>query len=309
MKILFIIFFVNILVFNCQAQKKALYNLSFYFEDAAGNKDTIIFRADTAIIDNPSRSDDDWNPDWEEIIDNSPFDSIFEVRAKPKFEIAGDFYQNIILRAVDEEPKEGCIAPDPLLMFVYSKNWPVKMSWDQFYYRNHPCLYGSVGSPDSDYEQKWLFKDPVPIRPVACLGSSNSFTKDLRLEVLEKNFELPIVTEHFISGQGIQYISAIGIDFGPPYFHLCDTLTLTQDLESDQFLIYPTIAQNEITIISSNLNPKICTIFEINGITAMTSKFKENKFIMNIRTLVNGIYFLQIKNSNGTIITKKFAKT
>ncbi len=205
---------------NCLAQRNAQFEMSFYFEDAGGNKDTILFRADSSIKDKY-----DLNPEWGEAIDNSPFDSVFEVRAKPKFNIAGDFFQNIILTANNVDQADGCIVPNPFLIFVYTKNWPITMTWNQSYFRNHPCLYGSVGSPDSDYSKKWLFNDPVPIREVACLGNSNSFTKNLSEQALFKNWELPYETQHDVIGLGKLNITAIGIHFGSPYFNLCDSLT------------------------------------------------------------------------------------
>ncbi|MBK9106885.1 MAG: T9SS type A sorting domain-containing protein [Saprospiraceae bacterium] len=293
--------------FNCWGQRKAQFEMSFYFQDASGNKDTIVFRADSSIIDEIT-FDDDWNPEWGEIIDNSPFDSTFEVRAQPKFAIGGDFYQNIILTANDVDQPDGCIVPNPLLIFVYTKNWPVTMTWDRSYFRNHPCLYGSVGSPDSYYSQKWLFNDPVPIREVACLANNKTYTKDLRPELLEKNFELPFITQHIILGRGKQYITAIGIDFGPPYFHLCDSLTETNDVNSDNYSIQPTITQDKLRIISSNLDNKECFIVSSEGQIIKQLIFSDDDHIIDVSNLVSGLYLLHIRNSKGILRTKMFIK-
>ena len=41
---LMVLFVMTTYVLNCVAQKNALYEFKFYFEDAAGYKDTILYR-------------------------------------------------------------------------------------------------------------------------------------------------------------------------------------------------------------------------------------------------------------------------
>ncbi|MFZ1256035.1 MAG: T9SS type A sorting domain-containing protein [Saprospiraceae bacterium] len=303
---LMVLFVMTTYVLNCVAQKNALYEFKFYFEDAAGYKDTILYRADTSIVDNLNRPDDDLNLEWGEFIDDSPFDSIFEVRAKSKFEILGSFYQNIILGVRDQGL--ACNAPDPLLIFVYTKNWPVTMTWDPKKFNNQPCLNGSVVSPDADYEKKWRFSDPVPIGPIACLSNDTSYTRDLRFIPLLKKFELPILIQHDVTGLGKIDITALGIDFGPPYFKLCNTLIGTNDLKSNEFFIQSTIVENELTIFTTIVDVKSYTIFDLQGIVTLKNKFNESTHKINVESLKNGIYFLQSKSLNGKPMNQKFVK-
>ncbi|MDQ3141079.1 MAG: T9SS type A sorting domain-containing protein [Bacteroidota bacterium] len=305
-----IIFFIcfTILSLNLTGQqKKALFEMYFYFKDAAEHKDTIFFRADSSIIDDGSTSSDDYNPEWGEIIDNTPLDSSFEVRAKPLESIGGNFYQNLINKAYDDG--RGCIAPQPLLIFVYTKFWPITMSWDQAYFRNHPCLYGSDATPDVDMAQKWLFNDPVPIRPIACLGNSSSYTKDLRETVLEKDFELPYIIQYQVKGIGIQNITALRVEFRPSWLHLCDSLTSTNNLEQLYATIYPTVVSNEIHIVTFSMELKTCTIIGIEGKIITELKFLDDIHTINLQSLEPGIYFLRLTDKNGKTISKKFIKS
>ncbi len=73
MKNKLLIFILTICFSTGYAQRKAEFEMYFYFEDAAGYRDTIFFRADSSIIDIDTIFNDGLNPEWGETIDNSAF--------------------------------------------------------------------------------------------------------------------------------------------------------------------------------------------------------------------------------------------
>lgn len=289
------------------SQKIAQFEMKFYFEDARGNKDTLFFRADSSIVDDETKSSDDLNLDWDESIDNSPFDSILDVRAKPSAVIGGNFYNNIINKAYDNG--QGCIAPKPLLIFVYTKYWPIKMTWNQDYFRDHGCLFGTFATPDAEYAKKWLFNDPVPIREIACLGNQNQFVKDLRESELFSNWELPYETFHEVIGNGKIPITAIQFYFGKPWAHLCDTLSSLNDFEKLNITVFPTILSNQLRIVNPNSELLDCRIINIEGKEFDKFVINNSEYYKELEHLSFGLYLLIMQNSKGMKIVKKFIKT
>lgn len=289
------------------SQKSAQFEMNFYFEDSKGFKDTLNYRADTSIIDDEARLDDDLNSNWGEKIDNSPFEKDLEVRGKSAFNLPYDFYQNLILKSNDNG--QGCISPEPILIFVYTSNWPIKMTWDQDYFRKQSCLYGTFATPDAEYARKWLFNDPVPIREIACLGSMNVYVKDLREDVLAMNYELPYRIKHEVTGKGKIPITAIQIYFGRPWAHLCDTLTAVNDLANLDVSIYPTIVLDQLHIINNNSEVLNCQIINIEGKLIKIFITDRNEYSINLESLNKGIYFIMLQNNKGNRIIKKIMKS
>jgi hypothetical protein len=68
-----------LLAFTSTAQKTPFFLTTFYFEDAIGNIDSIEVGYDLT-------ANQTGNPDFGEVTDLSPFDSVFDVRAVNYFE-------------------------------------------------------------------------------------------------------------------------------------------------------------------------------------------------------------------------------
>lgn len=289
------------LLTNSYSQQKAEFEMYFYFEDAIGDRDTIFFRSDSSIIDDPTKNSDDLNPEWGELIDNSPFDSTLTVRAKSGFNVGGDFYQNIIVQSKDEGNQNGYASPKRLALFIYTKHWPVKMTWDKEYFRNHDRLYGTYATTDGNFTQRYLFNDPHPWKreDIACLASDQKYERILIEQVLSKNWELPYYTQHEVAGQGKLGLCAIMIKFGRPWLSLCDTTTSINDYSLANLNIYPTQVIDEIAL-ENPLNYKLSgEIISLEGKVIQKFKVKENLEYLDLSFLKSGMYFVRLSRENG----------
>jgi hypothetical protein len=124
-----------LLAFTSTAQKTPFFLTTFYFEDAIGNIDSIEVGYDLTAKQTG-------NPDFGEVTDLSPFDSIFDVRVVNYFE----YYNTtppinplnlIVKRIVGDAEKfvnAPCIGGADLLFFIHAIHQPV----------NHKCE-GSEG--------------------------------------------------------------------------------------------------------------------------------------------------------------------
>lgn len=70
-------------------------------------------------------------------------------------------------------------------------------------------------------------------------------------------------------------------------------------LNDGALLVYPNPAKDWLTIESKNLNNSIFSVTTINGQLLMTEKLNSTKATFNISSLSSGIYFYELKNSEG----------
>ncbi len=98
-------------------------NLTVYFEDSLGNKDSLVLGYD------PDASSQNLNPQFGEILLTAPFDSVFEVRA-----IHGDDGQDRTVKKVIEDvdilPWDSCALPARSKILINAKYPPIKITYD-----------------------------------------------------------------------------------------------------------------------------------------------------------------------------------
>lgn len=309
MKNLFIILFTFIFSLpTIHSQKKAEFEIYFYFEDAIGARDTIFYRADTTIIDDCD-SFDGPNVDWGEFVDNSPFDTILTARAKCGFDIGGDFYQNIILKSWDEN-HAGYNLPVRLAIFVYTKHWPVKMTWNTDYFKNHDRLYGSYATSDFYMTQKYLYNTPYPWnrQAIACLANDTEYIRDLRPDSLYKYKEIAYRDDHEVIGIGKTTVNSIMISFTKPWIGLCGRPTAAIDYNLEQVGIYPTIISNN-AVIENHLNYNLkVNILSIEGNIIRTFPIETENATVDFSFLNPGIYLVRFTKNDGMYKTFKIIK-
>ena len=113
------------------AQETAFFELPLYFEDAAGNKDTLIVGYDL------NASDTEINENFDEVAITAPFDSIFEVRAYNSFHIdtfTNKFFSKKIILNPEQRIKEDsiiCYVADGAKILFNAIHLPVKMYYDR----------------------------------------------------------------------------------------------------------------------------------------------------------------------------------
>ena len=171
------------------AQDDILFESTLYFEDAIGNKDSIVYGyAENEEIDI-------FNPFYGEEEINSPFDSIFEVRATHEHHGRKPYTKKIITHVFDQnyDIDNKCFRrAAPPFFVIHAKHFPVKMSWDRKNFRNMHCVEGSmlIGHNRPFFSDNWFENEDFLVE-AACMAI-DSFVYKLENGFEYEVFEIPV---------------------------------------------------------------------------------------------------------------------
>jgi hypothetical protein len=87
----------------------------------------------------------------------------------------------------------------------------------------------------------------------------------------------------------------------------CATPSTGIDELTNSFSIYPNPSNSLITIQAAN-TIKTVNIYNMIGNLVMVKNLSNNQSTLNIENLTNGVYFMELKLSNGSILNSKFIK-
>jgi hypothetical protein len=149
-QILYILFIL--LTFQCFSQSfTPEFEFQLYFEDAAGNKDTLIIgdaSVATNLIDTVF---------GEENIINQPWNSVFEVRASNKYWEGYPFADTALMQAKKAIVNKDEVGNNYITFDIKAENWPVTISWDStlFHGQNDSLQYAGSWMTAWEYGQWW----------------------------------------------------------------------------------------------------------------------------------------------------------
>lgn len=208
-------------------QPIAQFETALYFEDAIGNRDSVIVGYDTLATH-------DIDPEFGEQELISPFDSIFEVRAG-----ADDFiFRHKLSKKIITEgspvfgpfPPEDCYPGTRIFIYIWAKHQPVKVSWNRAVFAEPRCYRATA------LLNHWLDELAGPLTPdeippeYACLAAEDSIYFDMSEEHLTSGqhgvfIDQRIRLEKEVEGLGLQTIyglrffpAATPFDFSPCYW-------------------------------------------------------------------------------------------
>ncbi len=297
------------------AQKIPQFLTKIKFEDAIGNSKVIEVGYDLSI--DPCLPN---HPEFGEVLDLSPFDSVFDVRAANFWNFTGrgscrfpssDLLSKRIIgggERIITHSIDSCIAASKLLFFIRAMHQPVTISWTAEDFTQINCLNKnwSFFTPDRSNEfffnHEWVAGNPR----YGCI-SKGSYTlqigKHYRLDT-ERKYEL----YHEVEGIGMDTIFGVVLVHDHTFYY-CDPLyNDTEDVSQLQFNLYPNPATDQLTIdIPSGSEIKYCSIVNLNGRLIMNLQTTDIKTI-DIGTLPSGIYFLCIKTDTKKLSVKRFIK-
>ncbi len=191
---------------SIHAQKVAMFETTFYFEDAVGNMDSIRVGHDTA-------ANSTFNPDFGEEMINSPFDSVFEVRAAHRHSTGLNLENKLSKKIIGSTegplyPVDNCIIGGERILFaVHSKFPPVKVSWDSAVFLHSYCRVGSYISDNFRSETTWeWWLYPDFIKEVACMADTGSYFMDFTGKGGIWNLVLPFPAE---GGNGMDSVHCL----------------------------------------------------------------------------------------------------
>ena len=208
MRIPIILFLFLLYNFQAIGQLQPMFQTTLYFEDAVGNRDTIIAGFDTL-------ANIDYNPQFGEVDINSPFDSVFDVRAAHGLGFGwgeGDYTltKKIVGGSENYLNFPSCYIGETLLFFVHAKHQPITVTWEQSVFANN-CLDGSFLTPDRMYQMinPWNWLDMPAIR-YGCSPTTSTFTFSLG-DAYRAPMEIPYIAMQAIEGNGGTLDSVYGV--------------------------------------------------------------------------------------------------
>lgn len=283
--------FTYLLMLTSQFLTAQEFSFQVFFEDAAGNKDTVEIGYDEAGhygLDTTFGEAD---------LKGTPYDSIFEVRAAAyNHELMvceNDGPEKILIESKKFIVQKNCPwryhenVTSPAVL-VKSKNFPVTASWDKSLFSSGSCHAESLvvnwmtrGWFDNCCCSDYIF--------VASLKDSSSYT--------------------------FSHTDAIVIDGGDtlrmlffPFYAM--NVSVDENIQ-DKVLIklHPNPTSTSFTLrLPENLQSESLRIISTTGVVLKTQKIKAGEKIVEVPTadLPTGIYFLQLCTEDGAVLAKRF---
>jgi len=292
---------ILLLASNLHAQQNAFFHTTIHFEDAMGNKDSVIVGYDpdaTSGIDS----------EFGEVEITAPFDSILEVRAISRF----DFDQSMSKVIIDESefiPAYNCTLGPRIGIFVWSKYQPVAVTWDSAVFLAERCLRGSfLSNHILDEVAGPILPNDIP-DVCACMAAQDSYSFDLTYEGLLEAYELAgnvnifhaLSIEAAVEGLGNQTI--YGLRFRPEQidgYTPCYWITVGTESPGSAapLVVFPNPSGGPVRIASTeSADFEGLQVFDLSGQLVQTLKFKNGG--ADLSGLPGGIYQLQAQDGNG----------
>ncbi len=286
------------------SQKTAFFETTIYFEDAIGNKDSL-------VVGHDENANSDYNPDFGEIHITAPWDSVFEVRGTHFF----DWYSiddNLLLsKKIIGSGERGitqgydCLSFNtPIVIFANVKNLPLKISWDQGAFSSSFCRNRSTITPHvlPMITEYWYDSLEENI-DYCCMAESNSV--DFYTFRVNDGFGFHLIDQ--IENNTVDTMMALLLNFrfqnasDSP----CTAVVSTDEIDSSSsdIDIFPNPSHNEINIKGNK--------FSNWYILDQESKLimKGNNSSINIKKLKKGIYYISLFDDNRQLLkTKKIVK-
>jgi hypothetical protein len=288
-----------------------MYEAKFYFEDAIGNRDTLIMGYDTT-------ANDEFNPQFGELNLTDGFDSVFEVRAtqlsgfnwgqspyilSKKVYSLGEDYINLM----------ECFGGGGAICFINAKYQPITISWD-ITYMDNLCNRASFFTPDHAWELvhplSW-FENPIRY---GCASTQGSYTLFLGKEHYDW-FEIPYVIEYPIIGSQNPLDSIYGVCFSgfwaDWWFSPCSLSDSKEPYqEADNLKINPNPVYSSFTLsVTGEKNDEVdVQIISSSGIPLKNYRKHQSNQPIDVSDLPNGLYFLVSRSKDELIKRSQFVK-
>jgi len=218
---------------------------TLYFEDAIGNKDTLLYGFD-------ERAEVGVNPEFGEVdISSIPMDSVFEVRFihpddfnnNPNF--PNPHYKKFIGQASSFfEPINCYNTIEGAMILVRCNNLPISIEWESEVYDSSFCTIGSSLMTQAIFETvNFWFEEEEFLEEYVCLSSNEYFSASF--EIAEPVLDLwTYYSQENVEGIGIDsvYGIALGIGPGPSPSNPCDEVFILNTNEEKLdlgFQVYP----------------------------------------------------------------------
>jgi hypothetical protein len=287
-----LIFFLFFLPMITSAQE---FSFELYFEDALGNRDTLVLGYDPLATDSIDVAF------GEENIIAQPWDSVLDVRIGNKTYSENTWLtENTYLskKQIISSFCENSIISSRISIQFYAKNYPIKFKWDKTQFENDTCRFFSVffGKQDAlnidAISGTFLqYSDSLFFQPYTSnLGQTSLFAHQISLVNGQLTIHYPINT-----------FNTLNKEIGVCQFVFYSYRTASLD---DKSIVETNISPNPV---SSNENITInakgnYTIVDIQGKAVQKGTIENNS--VQLINVENGIYFFILENENAVYKTK-----
>lgn len=290
------------------AQLTPMFQTTFYFEDAVGNKDSIIVGYDTL-------ANVQYNPDFGELNITAPFDSIFEVRATHLDKYMSDYItsKKIVGGAGAYLNLPKCYAVERMVFYVQAKYQPFTISWNQKVFDNI-CIKNSFFYTDKARELidpfAWL---ELPGLRYACASKTDHYQLSLGWRY-EAKYEYPFILKRPVEGGGVDSLYGVGFSWqAGNLFSPCRLVSETTppSLRPAVSVLSPNPASHSLTIVNLHTSALAAlAVFDQWGrlVLETTPADAQETIVVHIETLPDGLYFLRQRWRDGLARTDRFVK-
>ncbi len=296
------------------AQLQPMFQTGIYFEDAIGNKDTIIVGFDTLATG-------DYNPNFGEVDITIPFDSIFEVRAAHLDDFGWGNQQYALSKKVIGFAENyinlpSCYSGSTILLFVKAKHLPIKISWNQDLFSGG-CLNATFFTPDRMYQMvnplDWF---DMPSIRYECTSTVNSLEIFLGKQY-KAPMEIPYIAKRKVLGSmnAVDSIYGVSLDFGNDWiFSPCSLVSVDEEpfVKTDnQTKVFPNPAIDKLTI--QNKDKVVATNFSVydqigKRILYFNNDQNNSEKNLDIEHFPPGVYYVVQQIKNGETRVNKWVK-
>jgi hypothetical protein len=282
------------------------FEIKFYFEDAKGNKDSVIlgydFKADS----------DSTNTNFGEDELLNPFDSIFDVRvAKSSTKWNSPTTGKKRIGHISPSNNNNCDLFGFMSILINAKYNPIKISYDAKLLNNpkNACLQNTILSKTSGVflsELGWY-----KAKDWYCLASQDNLNIDMsKKDGPDKWNERKYLVQGSSILTPIKYLNFNNFLLGP-----CNYLAEEDLYQPQKINLYPNPAYNhiffELKQIEGWRNEKMSfEIYNAHGQIVQKQQLlsTSEQYDIDISTLANGFYFAKITGKNKILYTSKFIK-
>jgi hypothetical protein len=276
------------------AQNAPYFEMPIYFEDGIGNKDTIVVGYDL------------YAQNCNSIIETTPMDSVFEVRAAKGNVFPGSNEISYKRYIIDAEPTtvgdSVVIFGVPFRIVASIKHLPLKISWDSTYLEDF-WRHSTFFSPDY---LTHVYPDFWWAQRITCMAMQNSFTDDFSyrvgaLEGVWVTVGLPV------EGQGIVELPAYQLVF--TWGEQCQQAVSTKAVAGVQpILIAPNPVQDIVRLgLPMDKTYESLRIYTPDGKEVIYTP-QPTDFAISVGSLPKGVYFVQVVSTDRQQWVGKFLK-
>ena len=268
------------------------FSVDLYFEDAAGNKDTITVGYDPAATDTINAALGEMN------IIQTPLNPNLDVRISNEIKNRSISLQTPGAWASKKKFVDyNCPTFDYSQIFeinIFSTNWPVSVSWNHTLFSDS-CHNGSVIT-SSNPGGWWDVSNPAEFYSFLYDSTQPKIINEYKYDGIILNYYA------FINGNDTVYGYWLAI--GSFKIH---STSIEEPASKEVFSVFPNPVLDELHISSSYQEATRMDVYSLLGQKLSSTVFTGNGQI-NMNSLPAGIYFYEIQNAGGNIQSGKIIK-